>query len=129
MLKRPFVITCVLLSLPVLAGLVGAAQASLSRSALNRIVGGCDECNQWVPCTHCDEWWVKCTTTFLYVECLFTGKNPNLGCGYCYNWGANCGSFRACYDEVCDDCDPNSGPCSGCNQMMIDPPYETCPGW
>jgi hypothetical protein len=77
------IVMCVSVPLAVLVGWVGVADASLTRSTMSRIVGGCDECDQWTPCTHCDESQVKCTSATLYVECLYEGEDPDLGCGEC----------------------------------------------
>jgi hypothetical protein len=129
MLKRPLIIACVLLSFPMLAGLVGAGQASLSRSAMNGIVGGCDACSQWISCTYCDSNWSSCDGLHLYIECLYIGEDPNLGCGECLRYESDCGYWRDCYDEECQVCDTTTDPCRGCNRLKTVPLYETCPDW
>jgi hypothetical protein len=119
---------CVLF-LPVVVGLMGIANAHLTTSTMNRVVGGCDECNQWTNCTFCDSAWEKCSTSALYVECHDDGEDPSLGCGECESWEAGCGYWQTCYDENCEDCDGTTTECSGCNRLKSSPPYETCPGW
>lgn len=129
MSRRLIIVMCLLVSLAVLVGWVSAVNAGLTRSTMSRILGGCDECDQWTHCTHCDESQVVCTSSTLYVECLYSGEDPNLGCGVCDSWEAGCGYWQQCYDPNCNSCDPPGDTCSGCNHLQAYPEYETCPDW
>jgi hypothetical protein len=111
----------------ILIGLSGFLNASLTHSQMTRIVGGCDWCSGWVPCTTCKPDRAYCFGDNDYVSCKNGGSDPDKDCGYCADYTIDCGIYYQCNDDDCGSCWNTHNECVACNALLEAPPeYEWC---